>query len=100
MRCIVCTKPIPEGRKRDAVTCTPKCSRIRKDFWRSRQDQISCRYCNKPSSPEERVLFGMWRRAHKKGTEDDQFAALTLKISRLVRENERLKTRLVELEAQ
>lgn len=66
MHCIVCTNPIPPGRKRDAVTCSPACSKTRRDFWRSRQDQAQCRYCQRPSNPEERARYLAWRRSEKK----------------------------------
>lgn len=90
MHCIVCTNPIPAGRKKDAVTCSPECTKARKDWGRSRQDQEFCRYCQRPSSPEERHRYLAWRRWEKKGLTEEQSAAALLK------ENERLKRKLAE----
>jgi len=66
MKCVVCTNPIPPERKWDSVTCSKECTKIRKDFGRSRKDQVQCRYCLRPSTPEERAQFQAWRRAQKK----------------------------------
>jgi hypothetical protein len=41
----------------------------------------------------------MWRKWQNKGLADEQFAAQVLATTRLVRENERLKRRLAELQA-
>lgn len=95
----MCRNVISSDRKSDAITCSPECTRKRKDYLRSKLDQRECRYCNKPSTPEDRVLFGMWRKAHKRGMADEQFTAQVLATTRLVRENERLKRRLGELQA-
>ena len=97
--CVMCKKPIPIERKWDAVTCSKECSKLRKDYGRSRRDQEFCRYCNKPSTPEQRVLFSAHAKAMRKGMTDEQFAAQVLEVTRLVHENERLKRRLAELEA-
>jgi len=95
--CVMCKNTIPPERKSDAITCSKECTKKRKDFLRSKQDAKECRYCNKPSTPEERVLFGMWKKAMKRGMGDEQFAAQVSDISRLVHENDRLKRRLAEL---
>jgi len=96
----MCGNEIPAERKWDAVTCSTECTKARKDFGRSRRDQTECRYCNRPSTPEERVRFGMWKKWEKKNQGDEQFAAQVLETTRLVRENGRLKQRIAELEAQ
>ena len=96
--CVMCKKPIPADRKWDAVTCSTECSATRKNYGRSRKDQTFCRYCNKPSSPEDRILFAAWKKAMRKGMSDEQFAAQVLEITRIVHENERLKRRLAETE--
>jgi hypothetical protein len=93
----MCKNLIPPERKSDAITCSKECTKKRKDFLRSKQDAKECRYCNKPSTPEDRVLFSAWKRAMKKGMADEQSAALMLDITSIVRENERLKRRLAEL---
>jgi predicted nucleic acid-binding Zn ribbon protein len=66
MHCVVCQNPIPGDRKKDSVTCGPLCTKARKNYFRSRIDAISCRYCQRPASPEERALFLRWRREMKK----------------------------------
>ena len=98
MHCVVCTNPIPTTRKKDAVTCSPQCTKARKNWGRSRVDMEECRYCHKPSTPESRVLFGSWSRAMRKGMTDEQFVAQVLEVTRLVHDNERLKRKLAELE--
>jgi predicted nucleic acid-binding Zn ribbon protein len=98
--CVMCQKPIPADRKWDAVTCGKECSKKRKDYGRSRKDQTTCRYCNKPSTPEDRVLFGAWRKAQRKGMTDEEFIAQVLEVTRLVHDNERLKRKLAELEVE
>jgi len=70
MKCVVCTKPIPSTRKWDAVTCSPECTKARKDYGRSRKDQLECRYCQRPSTPEERALYMAWRRGMKKAEKE------------------------------
>jgi hypothetical protein len=96
----MCSKEIPAERKWDAVTCSPDCTKARKNYGRSRKDQAECRYCNKPSTPEDRALYGMWKKAHLKGMADEQFTAQVLETTRLVRENGRLKKKIAELEAE
>ena len=66
MYCVNCREPIPATRKWDAITCSPACSKARRDYGRSRRDAISCRYCQRPSNPEERARYQAWRRAEKK----------------------------------
>lgn len=93
MHCVVCQKQIPSDRKWDAVCCSTECSKLRKNYGRSRKDQISCRYCLRPSTPEERVRYQAWRRWEKAGQSDEKSAGS------LLREVERLKRKLAELEA-
>jgi len=76
--CIMCKKTIPEDRKKDAVTCSKECSTARKNYLRSRQDATQCRYCNKPSTPEERARFHKWRKTEmgpKNDIEAEEFYA-------------------------
>ena len=65
MHCVNCTEPIPSTRKWDAITCSPACTKARKDYGRSRQDQRECRYCLRPSTPEERARYKAWRKWEK-----------------------------------
>jgi len=90
MYCVVCTDEIPAGRKKDSVTCSPECSKARKDHFRSLIDNKECRYCNRPATPEERARYAAWRRWEKAGIKDEQSAAS------LLREVERLKRKLAE----
>jgi predicted nucleic acid-binding Zn ribbon protein len=70
MHCVVCMSPIPPDRKWDAVTCSKTCTKARKNFGRSRRDQKECRYCLRPSSPEDRARYQAWRRAEKKAAKE------------------------------
>jgi tRNA(Ile)-lysidine synthase TilS/MesJ len=67
--CVMCQTPIPPERKADSVTCSKDCSVKRKNYFRSRIDQKECRYCQRPSTPEERARYLRWRRAEKKAEE-------------------------------
>lgn len=92
--CVMCQKEIPADRKWDSVTCGPECSKVRKDYGRSRKDQTQCRYCLRPNSPEERIRYQAWRRWEKAGQTDEKSAAS------LLREVERLKRKIAELTPQ
>jgi hypothetical protein len=67
--CVMCQNPIGEDRPRSSVTCSKECSTARKNFHRSREDKRACRYCQKPSTPEERIRYQRWRRWEKKHPE-------------------------------
>lgn len=95
--CVMCKKEIPAERKWDSICCSSECTVARKNYGRSRKDQTSCRYCNRPSTPEERVRYQAWRKWEKKGMADEQFTAQVLETTRLVREVERLKRKLAEI---
>jgi hypothetical protein len=88
MFCVVCQKPVPETRQWSAITCSKECSRARKDFARSHQDQTECRYCRRPATPEERARYQAWRRWEKAGIGEEQSSA------KLLRENQRLAEKL------
>jgi len=62
MHCVVCMQPIPQTRKWDSICCSPECTKDRKNYGRSRKDQTACRYCLKPSTPEERARFALWKK--------------------------------------
>ena len=91
--CVMCKNVIPPDRKWDAVTCGPACTKTRKDFGRSRKDQLECRYCLRPSTPEERARYQAWRRWERAGQGDEKSAAS------LLRQVQKLTRRLAELEA-
>lgn len=62
LRCIVCGHLIPEDRVlREAVTCTRECAAQLRNIRRRKRDLKKCRYCNQPSTPEERRLYAKWR---------------------------------------
>ena len=61
--CTICKEPIPESRLLlKATTCSKEHARQAKNARRRRRDEDKCRYCNRPSSQEERTLFAAWRR--------------------------------------
>lgn len=91
--CVMCTNVIPAERPWNAVTCSKECSKRRVDYRRSREDALQCRYCNRPSTPEERQRYQLWRRWEKAGQSDEQSTA------KLLAENVRLKRKLSEMEA-
>lgn len=62
---MICQREIPDTRKRDAVTCTPACSKLRKDYIRSCYDRTHCRYCAKPSTHEQRESYKLWKKWEK-----------------------------------
>lgn len=90
LHCVVCQEPISPERKWDAITCSPECSKIRKDYGRSRKDQSHCRYCLHPSTPEERARYMTWRKWEKAGTTEAESSAS------LLREIQRLKKKLTD----
>jgi hypothetical protein len=58
----MCPNFIPSDRHKKAVTCSEECAQARKDWNRSRQDATECRYCERPSTPEERTRYKRWRK--------------------------------------
>jgi hypothetical protein len=97
--CLMCKTEIPPERKSDAITCSPECTKHRQAFLRSKRDAAICRYCYRPSTPEDRVRYNQWSKWEKKNGGNEEFSAQVLKVNRLVRENAKLNQRLAELEA-
>lgn len=65
--CVVCTEPIDKQRvSRGAVTCTKECAKVRRDQQRALTDMKECRYCRRPSTPEEREAFKRFRQLEKR----------------------------------
>ena len=65
--CVVCTNEIPEDRvRKQSVTCKKECSDARRRAQRTLQDDRECRYCRRPSSPEEREAFNRFRKLESK----------------------------------
>ena len=61
--CVVCGKEVPADRvKMRAISCTKECATVRRNYLRSRVDQVKCRYCMQPASPEEVGRFRRWRK--------------------------------------
>ena len=86
--CTMCTNSIPADRPWNAVTCSKECSKRRIDYRRSRIDQTVCRYCQRPSTPEERTRYVRWRKWEKDGQDEEQTNA------KLLAENVRLKRKV------
>lgn len=60
--CTICTEPISDDRiLKSAATCSPRCSKQLKNIRRRKRDLKKCRYCNQPSTPEERRDYNQWR---------------------------------------
>lgn len=65
--CVVDAQPIsPERLSKGSVTCSKECAKIRRDAQRVQQDQKECRYCRKPSTPEQRQAFARFRVLERK----------------------------------
>ena len=61
--CVVCGEPISADRVlRRAVTCTKTHATILKNERRKLRDLGRCRFCGRPSTPEERAEFAAWRK--------------------------------------
>jgi predicted nucleic acid-binding Zn ribbon protein len=61
--CVVCAEPIPTDRLlRKAVTCSKQHGTILKNERRKLRDLGRCRFCGRPSTPEERAAFAAWRK--------------------------------------
>ncbi|HET6220196.1 MAG TPA: hypothetical protein VFE27_24420 [Acidobacteriaceae bacterium] len=65
--CVICGEPIaPERVTRKAVTCSDAHARDLKNARRVLRDMTRCRNCNRPSTPEQRRLFTLWRNEYNK----------------------------------
>lgn len=61
LHCTVCTTVIPAERiVRESVTCSAGCANELRNIRRRQRDLKKCRFCNQPSTPEERKLFKQW----------------------------------------
>jgi hypothetical protein len=94
LHCMVCQNIIPTNRVAKAVTCSPECAKARRDFIRSRLDHHKCRYCQRPSTPEERARYQQWSRWEQKAVTEEQSAAA------LQRQVQSLKRKLTERESE
>src|ERR1700727_3043915 len=61
--CVFCGKPIPieRMRKRQTTTCSEEHSKAMDRQRMLLLEQKECKYCRRPSTPEERELFKRWR---------------------------------------
>lgn len=67
VHCIVCGTIVPEVRlAQGAITCTKEHGTVRANMLRARKDARECRYCRKPSTPEERAAFQRFRKFEAK----------------------------------
>ena len=73
LNCLMCENTIPPERPRNAVTCSKECTIARKKFLLSRLDTKMCRYCSRPSTPEQRALYQQWKRRPQDAEEEEQF---------------------------
>lgn len=56
--CLMCTKVIPLDRlKKNGITCSKECAKARRDQLMALMDSGECKYCRKPSTPEQRAKF-------------------------------------------
>lgn len=69
--CCMCSKPIGEDRPKTAITCSPECTERRKQWRRSREDSVRCRYCLRPSTHAERARYQRWKRQETKNPPPD-----------------------------
>jgi hypothetical protein len=61
--CIVCGDKLSEARTRvRAITCTKEHAKQRSNALRRLLDLKKCRYCARPSTPEERASFKQWKK--------------------------------------
>ena len=71
IHCLMCGEVIGADRPKTAITCSKKCTEDRKQWRRSREDSIRCRYCLRPSSTAERSRYQRWRRWEEKNPPPD-----------------------------
>jgi hypothetical protein len=61
--CVFDGKPIPAERvKRNAVTCSKECAKAIERQRMLLMEQTECKYCRRPSTPEERESYKQWRK--------------------------------------
>lgn len=61
--CVFDGKPIPAERvKRNAVTCSKDCAKAIERQRMLLMEQSECKYCRRPSTPEERESYKQWRK--------------------------------------
>ena len=93
MNCVMCPNKIPADRPKLAVTCSKECTIARKNYWRSKQDSRVCRYCMKPSTPEQRLAFQQWRRRPQDTEEEERYRLWRLSETNAARVKNRMETK-------
>jgi hypothetical protein len=64
--CVICKKPVPEERVMlKAVTCSTAHTTQLANLRRRKRDAKKCRYCQQPSTLEERKEFKLWRDSNR-----------------------------------
>lgn len=65
--CIVCGNAVPTDRiARGGITCSKEHAKLRRAQLQAITDKKECRYCRRPSTPEERVAYARFRTMEKK----------------------------------
>ena len=101
--CVMCGDPIPHDRPKMALTCSDVCRDRRKNYRRSRQDQRACRYCLRPSTPEQRAAYHQWRRRPQDAEEEERYRLWRIaetSAAQLKSRNENKRKKLAETEEQ
>jgi hypothetical protein len=65
--CVICTTEVPKERlMRGAITCTKEHAKLRRAQLAAITDKKECRYCRRPSTPEEREAYRRFRTLERK----------------------------------
>lgn len=68
--CIVCGDGVPKDRiMRGAITCSKEHAKLRRAQLQAITDKKECRYCRRPSTPEEREAYKRFRTLERKRPE-------------------------------
>ena len=66
-KCIICGDEVPKERvMRGAITCSKEHAKIRRGQLLAITDKKECRYCRRPSTPEEREAYRRFRLLERK----------------------------------
>jgi hypothetical protein len=65
--CIVCGDEVPKERiMRGGITCSKEHAKLRRAQLQAITDKKECRYCRRPSTPEEREAYKLFRTLERK----------------------------------
>jgi hypothetical protein len=65
--CVICKDEVPKDRlMRGAITCTKEHAKLRRAQLQAITDKKDCRYCRRPSTPEEREAYKRFRKFEQK----------------------------------